>query len=90
MRGRGRGLHSCIIVFFPHVQTALENLINTGRYDTSDDFTVVLQPFPGGIELPYQVIALHKKSCDGDMGTFLDAIINEFNYCTQSSEWQAR
>ena len=34
--------------------TALENLINTGRYDTSDNFTVVLQPFPSGIELPYK------------------------------------
>eukprot|EP00731_Ephydatia_muelleri_P038255 Em0695g1a len=34
--------------------TALENLISSGKYDTSDDFTVVIQPFPSGIELPYK------------------------------------
>ncbi|XP_068088852.1 phospholipase B1, membrane-associated-like isoform X2 [Hyperolius riggenbachi] len=34
-------------------QKGLEELINTGRYDTKDDFTVVLQPFFSHILLPY-------------------------------------
>ncbi|KAL5463323.1 hypothetical protein EMCRGX_G032215 [Ephydatia muelleri] len=33
-------------------QAAVQRLIDSGRYDNTDDFTVVLQPFVSGIELP--------------------------------------
>jgi phospholipase B1 len=35
-------------------QEALNDLISSGRYDTKDDFTVVLQPFFEGVQLPYK------------------------------------
>ncbi|XP_068089545.1 phospholipase B1, membrane-associated-like [Hyperolius riggenbachi] len=34
-------------------QKGLEDLINTGRYNTKDDFTVVLQPFFSHTQFPY-------------------------------------
>ena len=36
-------------------QTATIDLINTGIYDTSDDFTVVLQPFMEHMKVPKNV-----------------------------------
>ncbi|XP_019849320.1 PREDICTED: phospholipase B1, membrane-associated-like [Amphimedon queenslandica] len=33
-------------------QEGLADLVNSGRYDDRDDFTVVLQPFMEGVELP--------------------------------------
>ena len=33
----------------------LEDLVNSGRYDTTEDFTVVLQPHMRDIELPRDV-----------------------------------
>eukprot|EP00731_Ephydatia_muelleri_P038256 Em0695g2a len=33
-------------------QAAVQRLIDSGRYDNTDDFTVVLQPFVSGIALP--------------------------------------
>ena len=39
-------------------QEETENLINSGQYDTNDDFTVVLQPFMKFMRPPQKVISL--------------------------------
>ena len=36
-------------------QERIRELINSGRYDIKNDFTVVLQPFMEGIEVPMKV-----------------------------------
>jgi phospholipase B1 len=40
--------------YIPRYQELLENLINSGRYDNRDDFTVVIQPFMTKTQLPIQ------------------------------------
>ncbi len=36
-------------------QAGLEELVESGRYDDREDFTVVIQPFFEGIEVPLTV-----------------------------------
>lgn len=47
-------LINCLIYY---IKEALSALIDSGRYDDRDDFTVVLQPFMEGVELPYKVMS---------------------------------
>lgn len=39
-------------MFFFGIQHAMRQLIDSGRYDTHENFTVVLQPFMRDINLP--------------------------------------
>lgn len=38
--------------YIPRYQQALIDLVNTGRYDGRDDFTVVIQPFMSKTKIP--------------------------------------
>jgi phospholipase B1 len=38
--------------YIPLYQSKLVELVNSGRYDTRDDFTVVIQPFLAHTQLP--------------------------------------
>lgn len=40
------------------IQTRTEELINSGVYDTSDDFTVVAQPFMKNMGVPKKVFGM--------------------------------
>ncbi|KAM9316187.1 phospholipase B1, membrane-associated [Gastrophryne carolinensis] len=45
---------TCCVLFLKEKNTnSLQTLIDTGRYDTKDDFTVVLQPFFRHTKIPY-------------------------------------
>ena len=44
-------------------QDALETMIEDGGYDSSDEFTVVLQPFFKNVELPKEVNKSTKQYC---------------------------
>ena len=35
-------------------QAVIEGLIDSGDYDTKEDFTVVVQPFFMGVDVPYK------------------------------------
>lgn len=43
-------MHTILTVF--RMQRRVDELIGSGRYDDSDDFTVVIQPFMEGVEVP--------------------------------------
>ena len=44
-----------LVVFLSKQQERIRKLISSGRYDQSNNFTVVLQPFMEGIEVPMKV-----------------------------------
>ena len=54
------------------MQKQLEEMIDEGDFDNSDDFTVVIQPFFKNVQLPEKVS--ESSQCYHD------------NYCTQQSQ----
>ena len=51
-----------LVVFLSKQQERIRDLISSGRYDKSNNFTVVLQPFMEGLEVPMKVCMCMCKS----------------------------
>lgn len=56
--GLSSGFRNDLIKMTKEIQTRTEELINSGVYDTSDNFTVVAQPFMKNMGVPKKVFGL--------------------------------
>ena len=56
--GLSSGFRKDLLNMTREIQTRTEELINSGVYDTSDDFTVVAQPFMKNMGVPKKVFGM--------------------------------